>query len=138
MLCLTAALIILLSVSHYCFYCCYSLYGVQSNGWIVVTVEFRPIFSTVCIASDYYSWTPFDDVMILVNSPVFVTLPSIVLQITDTDCLLGSSVTIERRLASHCCLNGESYIRAISHSVCPCNGDDFEWLGFWSLNVTIF
>ncbi len=40
----------------------YSLFGVQSNGWVVVKVDMRPIFSTTCVDADYYNWMPFDDV----------------------------------------------------------------------------
>ena len=34
----------------------------MSSGWIVVYVNFTNIFTSVCRADDYYSWTPFDEV----------------------------------------------------------------------------
>ena len=41
-----------------------SLYGVERGGhtWVVVTVNFEPIFARDCEDTDYYSWLPWDDV----------------------------------------------------------------------------
>ena len=41
-----------------------SLYGVESGGntWVVVTLDFDPIFSRNCRDNDYYEWLPWDDV----------------------------------------------------------------------------
>ena len=74
----------------------------------MVTVNFSSIFPRTCSLSDYYNWHPWDDR-------------------TDEDCILGSTVTIERRNASRCCLIGEDYSRPIQFNVCPCYEDDFEW-----------
>lgn len=87
-----------------------SLYGVTGPGshtWDVVTVNFSSIFPRTCSWSDYYYWRPWDN-----RSP--------------EGCILGSSVTIERRNASICCLIGEEYSRPFQFSVCPCVEEDFE------------
>ena len=42
-----------------------SLYGIEYSGsrnWVVVTVDFDPIFSRDCGDDDYYGWLPWDDV----------------------------------------------------------------------------
>lgn len=89
---------------------CCSLYGLKENtrSWYVVTVNFSSIFPSVCSSSDYYYWHPWDDR-------------------TDEDCILGNTITIERRNASRCCLIGPDYSRSIQFNVCPCFEDDFEW-----------
>ena len=48
-------------------------------------------------------------------------------QNTETGCLLGASVNIERRKPTHCCLNGCTYNREVSFSTCACTEEDFEW-----------
>ena len=53
--------------------------------------------------------------------------PHTLTQRSDTDCVLGVTVTIERRKARTCCLNGKEYERPISVDICKCNGEDFEW-----------
>ncbi|CAI7997761.1 Sortilin-related receptor (Fragment) [Geodia barretti] len=45
---------------------------------------------------------------------------------SDTDCILGVTVTIERRRAQTCCLNGRDYDREVSIEICQCNEEDFE------------
>ena len=49
-------------------------------------------------------------------------------QYSDTGCLLGANVTIERRRPDVCCLNGHTYNRVVNYSTCPCTLEDFEWL----------
>ena len=95
-----------------CFWSTCSLYGVkQGTGvWDVVTVNFSSIFSRTCTANDFYQWQPWD-------------------ARTESDCILGLDVTLERRLPQRCCLIGINYDRPISASVCECNIDDYEWLG---------
>ena len=47
-----------------------SLYGIESSGsrnWVVVTVDFDPIFSRDCGDDDYYDWLPWDDVRFFWN-----------------------------------------------------------------------
>ena len=41
-----------------------SLYGTETIGdrWIVITLDFDPIFSRSCTNDDYYDWRPWDDV----------------------------------------------------------------------------
>ena len=41
-----------------------SLYGIESGGqsWVVVTLDFDPIFDHDCEDDDYYAWLPWDDV----------------------------------------------------------------------------
>ena len=87
-----------------------SLYGVkQGTGvWDVVTVNFSSIFSRTCTASDFYLWQPWDER-------------------TESDCILGLDVTLERRRPQQCCLIGINYDRPISTSQCECNIDDYEW-----------
>ena len=86
------------------------MYGTRdpSSTWSVVTVNFSSIFPSTCPGSAYYYWQPWDDR-------------------SDANCILGSSVTIERRNASICCLIGQDYSRPVQFSVCPCYEDDFEW-----------
>ena len=36
-------------------------------------------------------------------------------------------MTIERRKAQTCCLNGRDYDREVSVDICECNEEDFEW-----------
>ncbi|CAI8030523.1 Sortilin-related receptor [Geodia barretti] len=87
-----------------------SLYGIESSGsrnWVVVTVDFDPIFSRDCGDDDYYDWLPWDDR-------------------SDTDCILGSSIVIERRNITTCCRNGRDYVRETQYSICECNEEDFE------------
>ena len=45
-----------------------SLYGVESGGqsWVVVTLDFDPIFDHDCEDDDYYAWLPWDDVRFLI------------------------------------------------------------------------
>ena len=89
-----------------------SLFGLKeasaSLNWDVVTVNFSSIFPFTCSPSHYYGWHPWDDR-------------------TDQACILGSSVTIERRNASVCCLIGKEYSRSVDVKSCPCNEEDFEW-----------
>ena len=45
-----------------------SLYGIETAGtsqqhWVVVSVDFDPIFSGNCSDTDYYDWLPWDDVI---------------------------------------------------------------------------
>ena len=91
-----------------------SLYGTKSYAsaryryWDVVTVNFSSIFSRTCTAGDFYQWQPWD-------------------ARTESDCILGLDVTLERRLPQRCCLIGVNYDRPISVSYCDCNIDDYEW-----------
>ena len=41
-----------------------SLYGIEDRGgnWVVITVDFNPIFNRDCRDTDYYEWLPWDDV----------------------------------------------------------------------------
>ncbi len=95
-----------------CYLC--SLYGIKNYAnvryryWDVVTVNFSSIFSRMCTASDFYQWQPWD-------------------ARTESDCILGLDVTLERRLPQRCCLIGQGYDRPISVSYCDCNIDDYEW-----------
>ncbi len=92
-------------------YLCVSLYGTAvgvDHVWDVISVEFSLIFPRNCSSSDFYQWHPWDDR-------------------TDQGCLLGSSVSIERRNASVCCLIGQDYYRPTQFSRCSCSEDDFEW-----------
>jgi hypothetical protein len=85
-----------------------SLYGQTTRGqWRVFTIDFRAVFERECRDSDYIQWMPWD-------------LRS------DTDCILGVTVTIERRRAQTCCLNGRDYDREVSVEICQCNEEDFE------------
>ena len=90
--------------------CLCSFYGTKTNTkyWDVVTVNFSSIFSRTCTASDFYQWQPWD-------------------ARTESDCILGLDITLERRLPQRCCLIGQNYDRPISVSYCDCNIDDYEW-----------
>ena len=55
----------------------------------------------------------------------FVLLLS--LQRTESQCLLGSSITIERRKPQICCLNGRDYDREFDYHICDCTSEDYEW-----------
>lgn len=44
-------------------------------------------------------------------------------------CLLGESITYERRRSDVCCFVHPGYNRLISRSVCTCTQEDFEWYG---------
>ena len=48
-------------------------------------------------------------------------------QRSDTDCILGSSIVIERRNIATCCRNGRDYVRESQYTICDCNEEDFEW-----------
>ena len=87
-----------------------SLYGTQTRvfAWDVVTVNFSTIYTSICTTADYYAWQPWDSR-------------------TDTDCILGSDVTIERRVVDRCCLIGQDYSRDIGFHTCLCSSEDFEW-----------
>lgn len=116
-----------------------SLYGVEygrSNTWVVVTVDFNNIFNGNCTDSDYYEWMPWDDVRIIqpFNYTVYIQEKVHIeshyldpIQRSDTDCILGSSIVIERRKIDACCLNGQEYIRETTYLICECNEEDFEW-----------
>ncbi|CAI7997767.1 Sortilin-related receptor (Fragment) [Geodia barretti] len=85
-----------------------SLYGQTTNRqWRVFTIDFRAVFERECRDSDYILWMPWD-------------LRS------GTDCILGVTVTIERRRAQTCCLNGRDYDREVSIEICQCNEEDFQ------------
>ena len=56
---------------------------------------------------------------------IFNTL--IHMQRSDTDCILGSSIVIERREITTCCRNGRDYVREHDYTICECNEEDFEW-----------
>ena len=49
-----------------------SLYGIEFGGrsWVVVTLNFDPIFSRDCGDDDYYDWLPWDDVR-LINTWIY-------------------------------------------------------------------
>ena len=49
------------------------------------------------------------------------------LQRTESQCLLGSSITIERRKPQICCLNGRDYDREFDYHICDCTSEDYEW-----------
>ena len=98
--------------------CCYAAYMVPRAmyasaryrywPWDVVTVNFPSIFLWTCTASDFYQWQPWD-------------------ARTESDCILGLDVTLERRLPQRCCLIGVNYDRPISVSYYDCSIDDYEW-----------
>ena len=48
-------------------------------------------------------------------------------QRSGTECILGSSIVIERRNIETCCLNGREYVREYQYTTCACNEEDFEW-----------
>ena len=87
-----------------------SLYGIRSRSliWDLVTINFSSIFPTLCNASDFYYWHPWNDR-------------------TESECILGLTVTIERRLPLSCCFIDTNYHRSINISVCQCTTDDYEW-----------
>ena len=85
-----------------------SLYGIRSNLWDVVTVNFSTIFERPCGSSDFYDWQPWDER-------------------TDTDCILGADVSIERRLPNVCCLIGTGYVRDVLVTTCECTDEDYDW-----------
>ena len=41
-----------------------SLYGIDTtnSGWVVIRVNFTNIFTSKCGNSDFYKWTPYDEV----------------------------------------------------------------------------
>ena len=88
----------------------YSLYGVRQNSavWDVVTINFSSIYQMTCSSSDFYNWQPWDER-------------------TDTDCILGSDVVIERRKPERCCLIGTAYTRTVSVTLCECTDEDYDW-----------
>ena len=49
------------------------------------------------------------------------------LQRSDSDCILGSSITIERRRPEVCCKNGREYDREFAYHICECTIEDYEW-----------
>ena len=42
-----------------------SLFGIESSGWAVVTVNFSNVFPRMCENEDYYNWVPFDQVQLV-------------------------------------------------------------------------
>ena len=109
-----------------------SLYGTANPGgpWIVFTLDFASIFLRKCTNSDYIQWMPWDMVCVYISLCLYggvVFMIGSLLQRSDTDCILGSAVTIERRRAQTCCLNGRDYDREVSVDICECNSEDFEW-----------
>ncbi|CAI8011178.1 Sortilin-related receptor [Geodia barretti] len=75
--------------------------------WTVITVDFANIFPRQCDDQDYYDWRPWDER-------------------TESQCLLGSSITIERRKPQICCLNGRDYDREFDYHICDCTSEDYE------------
>ena len=102
--------ILLLSPLIYIVHNVCSLYGVKltSRNWDVVTVNFSNVFERLCNDNDFYLWQPWD-------------------ARTESDCILGLDVTLERRLPSRCCLIGPNYVRTVSTRICQCSIDDYEW-----------
>ncbi|CAI8046683.1 VPS10 domain-containing receptor SorCS1, partial [Geodia barretti] len=87
-----------------------SFYGgsLDNFKWTIITVDFTNIFSRQCDDQDYYDWRPWDER-------------------TESQCLLGSSITIERRKPQICCLNGRDYDREFDYRICDCASEDYEW-----------
>lgn len=89
-----------------------SLYGVKASVtplvWDVVTINFTSIFERACVSTDFYPWQPWDER-------------------TDTDCILGADVSIERRYPNNCCLIGPGYVRTVEITTCDCTEEDYDW-----------
>lgn len=64
------------------------------------------MFVSQCrLPHDYKEWSPHD---------------------FESDCLLGSTQIFQRRIGSHKCFNGESFIRPTAKINCPCKHSDYE------------
>ena len=101
-------------------------------------MNFTSIFPRVCGGEeDYYDWMPWDEVSVI-HTYIHVlhtcittcTCPVIIVtsqRLDGQECMLGSSITIERRKVDVCCLNGREYDREFNFEICLCAEEDFEW-----------
>ena len=113
-----------------------SLYGIETRegSWVVITLDFDPIFHRDCADDDYYEWRPWNDVTIIALMPLYsdnITYNDFphyyAVQRSDTDCILGNSMVIERRNRMTCCRNSHDYVRETNLIICECNRQDYEW-----------
>ncbi|KAJ6216562.1 hypothetical protein RDWZM_007719, partial [Blomia tropicalis] len=78
----------------------------KTHDWIVIQANFSSLFVSQCrLPHDYKEWSPHD---------------------FESDCLLGSTQIFQRRIGSHKCFNGESFIRPTAKINCPCKHSDYE------------
>ncbi|KAI6658022.1 VPS10 domain-containing receptor SorCS1-like [Oopsacas minuta] len=75
--------------------------------WEIVTVDYSGILSTPCQDNDYFSWSPY-------NTRI------------GRDCLLGSSISWERKKPTSICYNGLEYERETNITICTCTIVDYE------------
>nr|XP_054761024.1 sortilin-related receptor-like [Lytechinus pictus] len=79
----------------------------ETHSWLIVQINFRNVFSTVCGDDDYKQWWPGEE-------------------FPEHSCLLGRKTIYERRRVHSDCFNGRDYDRPISSVNCSCDRDDFE------------
>lgn len=78
----------------------------KTHDWIIIQVNLTSLFNGQCkMPYDYKEWSPHD---------------------FETGCLLGSAQIFQRRVASHKCFNGESFVRPSAKINCPCKHSDYE------------
>ncbi|XP_030833611.1 sortilin-related receptor isoform X4 [Strongylocentrotus purpuratus] len=87
----------------------FTVFGSETatHSWLIVQINFRPVFSTNCGDDDYKQWYPGEE-------------------FPEHSCLLGRKTIYERRRVHSDCFNGRDYDRPISSINCTCDRDDFE------------
>ncbi|CAB1425788.1 unnamed protein product [Pleuronectes platessa] len=89
-----------------------SLWGYRNDfsKWLVITIDFRKLFTRDCTEGDYVQW--------LAHSAD----PSGV----NDGCVLGYKETLLRLRKDSVCWNGRDYAIAKKLSTCPCTADDYH------------
>lgn len=77
------------------------------SEWLVIGLNFTSVVPGQCTPHDFFTWVPTDD------------RPG-------SRCLLGESITYERRRSEVCCFIDPRYNRPVSRSLCTCTQEDFE------------
>lgn len=111
----------------------YSLFGIEDHTftWVVWNVNISAVFPRHCIDSDYYTWSPLDEVdyEAAVGALRFTVKLPCKIQNSKRVCLLGYDVSIERRMNNITCLNGPTFHPEKFKTNCSCSIQDYEWFG---------
>ena len=130
---------VLLSQSH-CFCSIFGI-GIRFVEWLVIDLNFETVVPNQCTSQDFFTWIPTGGCGGRVGvaggwvwweggRPVGLLMWMLALLLDDrpgSRCLLGESITYERRRSDRCCSVDPSYNRPISRTVCTCALEDFEW-----------
>ena len=84
--------------------------NIGENEGILISLDFSSLYVRKCSASDYETWSP--------------------RSITQTDktqfCIMGESITYQRRKRNSKCVNGENFVTSLSRKICECTEDDYQ------------